>query len=214
MGTEPEAVAPGFDGRVDVLVVDEHDPSRLGLALLLRRQPWVRRCALATDQREAAELVRRDRPDVAVVDISNAGPFVGLVVETLRAPHPGLRLLLTARCATVSCALLRHVDAPFLPYGTPGRELVEGVLAAVREAAPAAASGQPVADDPLTPRERDVLTLLATGATNREIAAQLHLGPDSIKKHASAIYRKLGVRNRTEAVQRYAQLPRSGTPRA
>ncbi len=58
-----------------------------------------------------------------------------------------------------------------------------------------------------------MLTLLATGATNREIAEQLHLGPDSIKKHASAIYRKLGVRNRTEAVQRYAQLPRSGTPR-
>ncbi|UUY05374.1 LuxR C-terminal-related transcriptional regulator [Svornostia abyssi] len=47
-----------------------------------------------------------------------------------------------------------------------------------------------------------MLQLLATGATNREIAAQLHVGPDSVKKHASSLYRKLGVRNRTEATQR------------
>jgi two-component system response regulator DesR len=51
-----------------------------------------------------------------------------------------------------------------------------------------------------------VLELLATGATNREIAAQLHLGPDSVKKHAAALYRKLGVRNRTEAVQQALQI--------
>jgi two-component system response regulator DesR len=51
-----------------------------------------------------------------------------------------------------------------------------------------------------------VLELLATGATNREIAARLHLGPDSVKKHAAALYRKLGVRNRTEAVQHALQI--------
>jgi two-component system response regulator DesR len=51
----------------------------------------------------------------------------------------------------------------------------------------------------LTPREAQVLQLLATGATNREIAGELHLSTDAIKKHTSAVYRKLGVRNRTEA---------------
>jgi DNA-binding NarL/FixJ family response regulator len=48
--------------------------------------------------------------------------------------------------------------------------------------------------------------LLGTGATNREIADRLHLGPDSIKKSATALYRKLGVRNRTEAAQRAASI--------
>jgi DNA-binding NarL/FixJ family response regulator len=55
----------------------------------------------------------------------------------------------------------------------------------------------------LTPRERELLLLISTGATNREIARTLHLGPDSIKKNASMLYRKLGVRNRIEAT-RYA----------
>jgi DNA-binding NarL/FixJ family response regulator len=189
----------GDGDRVGVLVLDDHDPSRLGVAVLLRREPWVERCSLAADRRRATELVRRHRPDVAVVDISNVGPFVGLLLEALRAPHPELRVLLTARCASVSTAPLRHVQERFLPAGTPGHEIVAGVLAAARDPRPAPPA--PVSDDPLSVREREVLALLATGATNREIAAQLHLGPDSVKKYASSIYRKLGVRNRTEATQ-------------
>ncbi|MBS0548849.1 MAG: helix-turn-helix transcriptional regulator [Proteobacteria bacterium] len=54
----------------------------------------------------------------------------------------------------------------------------------------------------LTEREREILLLLGTGKTNREIAERLHLGPDSIKKSATVLYRKLGVRNRTEAARR------------
>ena len=58
----------------------------------------------------------------------------------------------------------------------------------------------------LTPRERDVLELVARGATNREIAGQLFLSPHTLKEHTSALYRKLGVRNRAEAVQRAERL--------
>jgi len=59
----------------------------------------------------------------------------------------------------------------------------------------------------LTDREREILFLLGTGKTNREIAARLHLGPDSVERRApTALYRKLGVRNRTEAAQRAATL--------
>jgi DNA-binding NarL/FixJ family response regulator len=68
----------------------------------------------------------------------------------------------------------------------------------------AAAKEQPRA--PLSPRERDVLGLLVTGATNREIAAQLHLSPHTVKEHTSSVYRKLEVRNRAEAVQRAERL--------
>lgn len=186
--------------RLDVLVLDDHDASRLGLALLLRREAWVRRCSLAGDVRRAAEIVARERPDVAVVDVSNAGPFAGALVETLRGQHAGLRFLLTARCVTVPEPLVRQLGVRFLPPGTPGSALVAGVLAVAHEReAPTRAPAPP--EDGLTMREREVLDLLATGATNREIAARLHLGPDSVKKHASAVYRKLGVRNRTEATR-------------
>ena len=58
----------------------------------------------------------------------------------------------------------------------------------------------------LSDRERDVLELMASGATNPEIAEQLHLSKHTVKEHTSAVYRKLGVRNRTEAVQRAQRL--------
>jgi two-component system response regulator DesR len=55
---------------------------------------------------------------------------------------------------------------------------------------------------PLTEREREVLELISAGSTNREIAQQLYLSPHTVKEHTSALYRKLGVRNRAEAVQK------------
>ena len=63
----------------------------------------------------------------------------------------------------------------------------------------------PAADgsaSPLSSREQEVLDLVAGGATNREIAAALHLSPHTVKEYTSALYRKLDVRNRAEAVQR------------
>ena len=54
-------------------------------------------------------------------------------------------------------------------------------------------------DAPLSEREQEVPSLIATGSTNKEIAGQLHLSPHTVKEHTSAIYRKLGVRNRAEA---------------
>ena len=65
-------------------------------------------------------------------------------------------------------------------------------------------SEQPSA--PLSEREREVLTHMASGATNKEIAERLFLSPHTVKEHTSALYRKLGVRNRAEAVQRAERL--------
>jgi DNA-binding NarL/FixJ family response regulator len=64
----------------------------------------------------------------------------------------------------------------------------------------------PASADPVSPRERDVLTALASGATNPAIARELGLSPNTVKQHASSIFRKLGVRNRAEAVRRADEL--------
>jgi DNA-binding NarL/FixJ family response regulator len=202
MSTHPGTLRPlGAPGEaVRLLVVDAHEPTRLGLAFLLQRQPWVERCFLADGRQRAVELIARVRPAVAVVDISNLGPFVAPFIDALRAEHTPLRVLLTSRCAQ-SAAPARHAGAVgFLPHDAPGAVIVEAVRRAALGEAPVPEHEPDTT--PLSPREREVLQLLATGATNREIAALLHLGPDSVKKHASSVYRKLGVRNRTEATQR------------
>jgi DNA-binding NarL/FixJ family response regulator len=186
---------------VRALVVDRHEATRIGHAILLRRQPWITRCVTARDHHEATALARRHRPDVALLDISDMGPFVASVTATLRAAHPALQIVLTTRCSARMAPPDDAGATALLSSDSSGADVVAAVRAAALSPQPLARppSRQPHAG--LTPREREVLALLATGATNREIAARLHLAPDSIKKHAAAVYRKLGVRNRTQATQ-------------
>ncbi|HEY2478908.1 MAG TPA: response regulator transcription factor [Solirubrobacterales bacterium] len=193
------------DGSARAIVIDAHAPSRIGIAALLEGQPWIERCLQAADSQGAVGLVRRHRPDVALLDISQTGPFAGTVTATIRLAHPGIHVLLVSRCSSSAGAPATSLGAVgFLPAGTSGEEIVEAARSAILTGAPdlppATSSVAPV----LTDREREILILLGTGATNREIAAHLHLGPDSVKKSATGLYRKLGVRNRTEAVRRAA----------
>jgi two-component system response regulator DesR len=187
--------------------VDDHAATRLGHAVLLHRQPWVSECLLARDGREGSELASRHRPDVALLDVSNAGPFIPSATEALRAAHPGMSIVLTSRCSTaLREAPERLGAAAFVPPGAPSAEILAAIRSAVlRTPAP---QGAPAAREPssLSERERRLLHLISTGATNREIAGELALGPDAVKKNASALYRKLGVRNRTEAAQLAARL--------
>lgn len=200
-GDVPEALP---DSSVRALVVDSHAPSRIGLAALLEEQRWIERCLLAADSQESVSLARRHRPDVAILDISQTGPFAGSVTAMIRAAHPGVQILLTSRCRTSPGAPPAALGAVgFLPAGASPEDLIDAVRTAVIGGEPLDLPGADPADAlDLNDRERDILILLATGATNREIGERLHLGPDSIKKSATVLYRKLGVRNRTEAARR------------
>lgn len=184
-----------------VLVVDKHDASRIGLTLMLRRAPGVARCLAAVTDEDAVALARAHRPAVAAIDISERGPFTASLAAALREAAPDIRLVLTSRCATSASAAVRSAHASaFMPAGSSGPATVEAVLAAAHRAE--APRAQSAAASALSDREREVLALLAGGATNREIATEMHLSTEAVKKHASGIYRKLGVRNRTEAAQR------------
>jgi len=204
----PEAEALP-DSSVRALVIDSHAPSRIGLAALLDEQPWIERCLLAAGSEESVALARRHRPDVAILDISQTGPFAGSITAMIRAAHPGVQILLTSRCRTSPGAPPASLGAVgFLPAGVSPEDVVDGVRTAVMGGEPLdfTHATPPVGGPELTDREREILILLGTGKTNREIAERLHLGPDSVKKSATALYRKLGVRNRTEAAQRAATL--------
>jgi two-component system response regulator DesR len=194
------------DASVRAIVIDAHAPSRIGLATLLDEQPWIETCLLASGSEESVALTRRHRPDVAILDISQTGPFAGSITAMIREAHPGVQILLSSRCRTTPGAPPASLGAVgFLPAGITSEDVIDQVRAAVLGGEPLDFDAPPPAAGPdLSDREREILVLLGTGLTNREIGERLHLGPDSIKKSATALYRKLGVRNRTEAAQRAA----------
>jgi DNA-binding NarL/FixJ family response regulator len=130
--------------------------------------------------------------------------------DALKRESPTTRVLLISGAGWISPQAAKAAGAS----GFVSKDwAADDVAAAVRAVGNgrtvfAAAKEQPRA--PLSPRERDVLGLLVTGATNREIAAALHLSPHTVKEHTSSVYRKLEVRNRAEAVQRAERLGLTG----
>jgi DNA-binding NarL/FixJ family response regulator len=188
--------------RLRVLVVDDHDVVHWGFRVLLAEQHWVQRCVAARTGAEALELTRAIRPDVALVDLFLASESGAELCQAIREASPRTRVLLISGAGRMAPAAARAAGASgFISKEWDARE----VVAAVRMVGFGMTMFAPKADQPeplLTEREREVLDLIAAGSTNREIAEQLFLSPDTVKEHASALYRKLHARNRAEAVQR------------
>jgi two-component system response regulator DesR len=185
-----------------VLVVDDHDVVHWGFRLLLTEQPWVERCLAARTGEEALALTGSFQPDVALVDLFLAGESGADLCRAICEASPRTRVLLISGAGRMSPAAARAAGASgFISKDSDARK----VVAAVRNVAYGRTMFAPKADQPeplLTEREREVLDLIAAGSTNREIAKQLYLSPHTVKEHTSALYRKLGARNRAEAVQR------------
>jgi two-component system response regulator DesR len=185
-----------------VLVVDDHDVVQWGFRVLLGEQPWVERCLAARTGAEALELVERFRPHVALVDLFLSGESGADVSMGIRRTSPSTRVLLISGAGRMSPAAARAAGASgFVSKDLEARE----VAAAVRMVGMGMTMFAPKSDQPeplLSEREREVLEEIAAGSTNREIAQRLYLSPHTVKEHTSALYRKLGARNRAEAVQR------------
>lgn len=135
-------------------------------------------------------IARQTDPPLLVLVLDDGDghdPAVGAMATTLRQAVPGIRLVVTTR---------DHLRAA-LPDRAGTDRGATRLAPAPTESPPAS----PPLHAALSPREREVLGWLAAGLTNREIGAELYLSADAIKKHVSAILRKLGARNRTEAAQ-------------
>ncbi len=187
--------------RLRVLVVDDHDVVHWGMRLLLGSQPWVERCLAARSGAEALELTRRFEPNVALVDLFLAGESGADVCAAIRAESPRTRVLFISGAGRMSPAAAKAAGASgFVSKDLEASELAKAVqLVGSGQTLFPTKSTQP--EPLLTEREREVLELIAAGETNAEIAKALFLSPHTIKEHTSALYRKLGARNRAEAVQ-------------
>jgi len=192
--------------RLRILVVDDHDVVHWGFRLMLGQMPWVDRCLSARNGAEALAVCRRYEPHVALVDLflgAESGPEI---CERLRAEAPAPRVLLMSGAGGISPRAARAAGAAgFISKDWPAPEIAQMVrmVGDGKEVFKEVASREAPA---LTERESEILELIAGGATNREIAQTLYLSPHTVKEHTSTLYRKLGARNRADAVQRAQRL--------
>lgn len=185
-----------------VLIVDDHDVVHWGFRVMLGQQPWVQRCLSARNEAEALALTTRYAPHVALVDLfvgAESGPEI---CERLKSLSPRTHVLLISGAGHISPNAARAAGAAgFVSKDWPAADIARAVRMVGLGMTVFPPRTEPTGTR-LTDREQQVLDLMASGATNREIAAALHLSPHTVKEHTSALYRKLEVRNRAEAVSR------------
>jgi two-component system response regulator DesR len=204
--------------RLSVLVVDDHDIVHWGMRLVLVQQDWVERCVPATTGDEAEDRARRYQPNVALVDLFVGDESGTDIARRVRAAHPSTRVLLISGAGRISATAARAAGAAgFVTKDRSAAEIVEAIRRIgagedVFDTPPSPTGGGSAAaparpgHQRLTGRELEVLQLVAAGLTNAEIAAELRLSPNTVKEHASSMFRKVGARNRADAVVRAQRL--------
>jgi DNA-binding NarL/FixJ family response regulator len=202
---------------IRVLIADDHGIVRSGLRMLIERQNDMQVVAEADDGVAALESTQAERPDVAVLDVSMPRMTGLQAAREIRSHVPDTRVLL----------LSMHDDERYflegLEAGAAGYVLKRAadtdLIGALRTVAGGRTflsdeaqrmlmdawleGGRAEPEDPLTPRELEVVKLIAEAFTNRQIAETLKLSEKTIESHRANVFAKLGMRDRVEIV-RYA----------
>ena len=203
-----------------VIVADDQALVREGLMTLLDAAPGIQPIAAAVDGQEAIELCARHHPDVVLMDlrmprvdgveatrqIRAADPKVEVVVLTthadeasiLDALRAGARGYLTKDAGIAEIS--RAIQAAAAHQAVLDPLVQAQLLAAATSYTPAAAHIERVLPDDLTPREAEVLLLIARGLSNREIAETLVVSEATVKTHVNHVFSKIGARDRAQAV--------------
>lgn len=211
---------------VTVVVADDQSAVREGLVLLLGTLPGISVAGEAADGDAAVELVAAVKPQVVLMDLNMPGCDGVAATARITAEHPGTRVVVLTTYADDE-SIIAALQAGALGYLTK-----EATRAEIGRAVHAAAAGQAIldpgvqqrllsaaarapgvpaapgapgagADDELTPREAEVLRLIAAGQSNREIARTLFVSEATVKTHVNRIFAKTGSRDRAQAT-RYA----------
>ena len=206
---------------IRVLIVDDQELVRTGFRLFLETQPGLAVVGEAGDGREAIERVRELRPDVVLMDIRM--PTMDGVEATAKLtsgaiePAPRVLVLTTFDLDEYVFGALRAGAAGFLLKDAPRERLIEAIRVVhsgeallspsitrrlIEDFAARSDPIEPAAAvlAELTPREREVLVLVAHGLSNAEIAARLVVTEATVKSHVGAVLLKLGLRDRVQAV--------------
>jgi len=198
---------------IRVLLADDHAIVLEGLRALLADEPGIRVVAATTEGPEVMNLVDQHEPDVVVLDLQLGGMKGTHLLGALRQrPHPPKVLVLTAYTdgEALRSALDAGADGLALKTESPQqtltaiRQVYAGQLVFPQAARRWIEGRDAGAPGELTPREREVWALMASGLTNPEIATRLGLSDNTVKFHVQHLFSKLGVKNRTEAALKFA----------
>lgn len=213
---------------VSVIVADDQSAVREGLVLLLGTLPGIEVAGEAADGDAAVQLVAAVQPQVVLMDLNMPGCGGVAATQRITADHPGTRVVVLTTYADDE-SIIGALQAGALGYLTKDAsraEIGRAVLAAAAGQAvldpgvqqrlasaaarapeappgPAGAAAGPAGDSDLTPREVEVLRLIAAGQSNREIARSLFVSEATVKTHVNRIFAKTGSRDRAQAM-RYA----------
>jgi DNA-binding NarL/FixJ family response regulator len=193
--------------RFSVLVVDDHPLMRLGIAAIIDAQPDMAVCSQAACGEDAVRMYREHQPDVTLMDLRLPGMSGLEALRVIRRESP------TARCVVLTTYEGDEDIHQALAAGAAGyiikamshdtlvdalRRVYQGSRFLPPPVARSLASRTPNSD--LSPREREVLSLMVRGKCNKDIATQLGITEATVKCHVSVILERLGVSDRTQAV--------------
>jgi DNA-binding NarL/FixJ family response regulator len=203
-----------------ILLADDHAVVRKGLRMVLDEEPDLEVVAEASDGAEAVELGLAEDFDLAILDITMPRLTGIQAARELTRRRPELRVLILSMHDNERYFFeaLRAGASGYVLKAAADRDLVEAcratmrgepflypqaVAALVRDHLERAAEGGPHSDDPLTPRESEVIKLIAEGHTSREIGEILVISEKTVDRHRANILDKLGLRDRVD-MTRYA----------
>jgi DNA-binding NarL/FixJ family response regulator len=195
---------------VRIVIADDHLVVRTGLRAMLESDPELVIVAEAEDGSGALEAVRRESPDLVLMDLRMPGTDGVAATRLIRQRHPDVHVLVLTTYET-DADILRAVEAGATGYllkDATRDDLLRAVrLAATGESvlAPTVASRlldrvRGARPDALSGREIEILELVARGRSNKQIATELFISEATVKTHLLHVFAKLGVEDRTEAV--------------
>ncbi|MFJ4297596.1 response regulator [Curtobacterium sp. NPDC089689] len=203
---------------IRVVVADDHPIVRSGIVSLLQESDDVEVVGQASDGDAAVAVTLAERPDVVLMDLRMPSMNGDVATAQILAQEPGIRVLIltTYESDDQILAAIEAGAAGYLLKAAPESEILAGVRATARgetALAPSAVAalvrrttGSAPSGPSLSPRELDVLQLVAQGNSNPAIGRALFLSETTVKTHLGHVFEKLGVNDRTRAVTRAMEL--------
>ena len=192
---------------IRILAVDDHPLLRGGIAALIAAKPDMQLVAEASSGEEAVEQFRRHRPDIALMDLQMKGMSGIEAIIAIHAEFPAAKIIVLTNLEGDALAhrALKAGAQAYLLKGSMRMDLPETVRSVCKGAKAidsdvAVRLAEHVSDERLSPREIEVLSLIAAGNSNKMISAQLGLSEETTKAHVKNIIAKLQAHDRTHAV--------------